>query len=468
MCLEDAAHGVVPSHAIFNEPLKVNLAFEERPTPANYFELSGDRKLEKTIQVWPVQTKKYPEIDPGLVSNPYGFRDSPDAEVISSGLNSKGPDSVALARHGNFFLWGFAASPRDMTPDGRNCFVNSVCYIRRYDGQKPVARKAGLGFTRDGALLYANYLRHIFDEDAFKNGLPHTLRDDPEQYARYREAVLRGFEMSYPEEIRRRFGHDPEKYIGWVKDNLEYLRFEVEDDDARLQVDEEVKALGLSNRRVELLDKCISMLEQRDRSDKARRILKRYTTEDFSDAKGWRTWLDANRGRLFFSDVGGFKFLVAPEPLAWAASRPEGAETREPDAGRPVVAEAELSPSKAEAGEALNLVVRVKIAPTWHIYSAGGSGGPGIPTTLKLKLPKGVEPEGEWTHPESIPASDGQKIYEGSVEFRRKLRVDRDAARGTIRVTCEFGYQACDPRSCQPPTRVEVEAKSEVIGPGPR
>jgi hypothetical protein len=456
---------LVPTHAIFHEPLKINLTCKDVPTPENYFEYAGNRQIGKTIQVWPVQTKKYPEIDPGLVSNPHGFRDSPDAEVISSGLNSKGPDSVALARHGNFFLWGFSASPRDMTPDGRKCFVNSVCYIRRYDGQKPVVRKAGVGFTRDGALWYAHYLRNLLDEDAFKRGLPESLRNDPEQYARYRKAVLKGFEQSYPEEIRRRFGHDPEKYIVWVKENLEFLRFEGEEYEEKLQVDEDVKGLGPSNRKIELLDKCIGMLEQGDQLDRARRVLKRYTTEDFADAKGWRKWLEAHRDRLFFTDVGGFRFMVAPDSLIRVASRPVEASPQQPDARRPVVARVELSPGTVKAGETLDLIVRVRMAPTWHIYAAEGAKGPGIPTTMKLRLPEGIKPEGDWAYPEAIRGSDGQVIYEEAVEFRRKLRVDGDAAQGTIRVLCEFGYQACDPHSCRPPNTEELEGTAEVIRP---
>ena len=210
LCLDDAAHGVVPSHAVFNTPLKVSPTFAEVPTPDNYLPDAGDKEIGKTIRVWKVQTKKFPEINPGLVSSPHRFLDSPDAEVISSGLNSKGPDSVGLARHGNFFLWGFSASPADMTPEGRRCFVNAVCYIEKFDGQTPIVRKVGAGFSRDGTLWSAYYLRNTLDEDAFKRHLPESLRDDPEGYARYRRAVLSGFERSYPEVLCRRFGSDPE------------------------------------------------------------------------------------------------------------------------------------------------------------------------------------------------------------------------------------------------------------------
>ena len=50
--------------------------------------LAGGKKVEKTTKIWRVQTKKFPEIDPGLVSNPNGFGASADAGFISSGLNS--------------------------------------------------------------------------------------------------------------------------------------------------------------------------------------------------------------------------------------------------------------------------------------------------------------------------------------------------------------------------------------------
>ena len=63
------------------------------------------------MKVWKVQTKKFPEIDPGMVSDPYGFGDSPDAEVISAGLNSKGPDSINTADAAAPVLWGLSGIP---------------------------------------------------------------------------------------------------------------------------------------------------------------------------------------------------------------------------------------------------------------------------------------------------------------------------------------------------------------------
>jgi hypothetical protein len=272
---------VVPTHEIFQKPLHVDMQWEERPTPDNYRHWPDGESLGKTVKVWKMQTKKFPEIDPGLVSDPYGFNDSPDAEAIASGLNSKGPNAVTLGRHGNFFLWGFAAQPSDMTPEARKCFVNSICYIRKFDGQRPMVHKTGQ--SRQWALVYVGYLKTVKDE--------------------------KFIEQLFPEDLRKRFGTDAAKYRAYYQENLEYLR---PGPDSRFVVDEDVKSLGLSNRRVELLERCIGLLEKGEKADLALRILKRYTNERFTDAKDWRAWLEKNGARLFFTDVGGFKFLVAP------------------------------------------------------------------------------------------------------------------------------------------------------------
>jgi hypothetical protein len=273
---------VVPTHEIFHKPYKVEIAYQDMPTPESYRHFPGGEALGETMKAWRVQTKKFPEIDPGLVSDPYGFADSPDAEVISGGRNSKGPDSVALGRHGNFFLWGFSAQPSDMTPEARKCFVNAIHYVKKFDGQKPLVRKTSSG--REWALVCAGYLKQISDE--------------------------RFLTQNFPEDLRQRFGKDPEKYIAYYKENLEYLHRAGN----HVVVDEDVKQLGLSNRKVELLERCVAMLEKQDQPDLALRVLKRYTTETFADAGGWRAWLDKARGRLFFTDTGGYKFVARPGP----------------------------------------------------------------------------------------------------------------------------------------------------------
>src|SRR5262245_43580279 len=118
------AHGVDANHEIFKAPLPVNPTFEDIDTPKNYAKWPDGQNLPAKMKAWKVHTKNFPEIDPGVVANPYGFQDTPDAELISSGVNSKGPNSAALARHGNFFLWGFWGGPATMTEEAKRCFVN--------------------------------------------------------------------------------------------------------------------------------------------------------------------------------------------------------------------------------------------------------------------------------------------------------------------------------------------------------
>src|SRR5688572_10713795 len=94
-------------HPVFKGPLDAKIELEDHEVPAGYRDYPGSKELGKTFKTWKVQTGKFPdEIDVGLVSGPWGFEDSPDGEAISSGINSKGPTSVALGRHGNWFLWG--------------------------------------------------------------------------------------------------------------------------------------------------------------------------------------------------------------------------------------------------------------------------------------------------------------------------------------------------------------------------
>jgi hypothetical protein len=54
------------------------------------------------------------------------------------------------------------------------------------------------------------------------------------------------------------------------------------------------------------------MLESKLDVEKARRILTRYTGLPFASAEEWRQWLERNRSRLYFSELDGFKFHVAP------------------------------------------------------------------------------------------------------------------------------------------------------------
>jgi hypothetical protein len=306
------------------------------PTPDDFPYLTLDKKLAPTMSVWRPQTKNYPEIDPGLVSSLYGFTDSPDAEVFAQGFAGKGPDTVPLARQASFFLWGFSAPPADMTPAGKRLFVNAVCNIRQFDGQRPLVRYEVQ--SREWALRRAmmprflsqdyqerDICRHRAMLQQHPEWIPPEHKGNVEAYIKQRVAdeqatQAKWFPEWFPEPLRKRFGMNADLYEAYYRENLEFVR-PAGADLRDFQIDEEAKAVGPSNRRVEFLDRCVTMLEKKDNPDRARGLLKRYTNEQFDNAADWRKWLDQNRSRLFFSDVGGYKFFVGPETKATGEKR---------------------------------------------------------------------------------------------------------------------------------------------------
>ena len=136
------------NHPIFKRPIDPGLELTEKKTPDGYRMYYGGDKLGPKLTVWKVHEGEFPKVDVGLVSTPYGFADSPDAEVISSGINSKGPQAVALGRQGNFFIWGFFGDPSMLTPSARKVFVNTVHYMKGFDGHKPLVKKKASGRAR--------------------------------------------------------------------------------------------------------------------------------------------------------------------------------------------------------------------------------------------------------------------------------------------------------------------------------
>ena len=122
------------------------------------------------------------------------------------------------------------------------------------------------------------------------------------------------FERLFPQRVLKECGKDRVKLEAFYRKNMEALRPASEG--MGFDVDPDVIEVGGSNRKNELLERCVKMLEEGDRSELALRLLKRYTTEGLSAAAEWRRWLDRNRDRLFFTDRGGFKFIIDPSKNA--------------------------------------------------------------------------------------------------------------------------------------------------------
>lgn len=278
-------------HPIFHAPLAAVIELVKRDTPANYRSWPGGKDLPERLDCWVVQTGVQPQdLDFGLLATPQGFEDSPDAEKICSGLNSKGFDSVAIGRHANLLLWGFAGDPTQMTESARRAFINAVAYISRFDGDRPLAPSASL--AREQLLLWFGFYSGA-------KVVPGHIKD---LFAKELWALAAG-DWSRLETI--------------VRADLEYVRF----DGATCVLDEDAKALGKSTRRLELLDAVAAALATNPGDPGARRLLARYLPEQKDvDASSLSGWIARHRERLFFSDVGGYRWFVDTRAPANAPS----------------------------------------------------------------------------------------------------------------------------------------------------
>lgn len=469
-------------HPIFHTPFEVELTLEERPVSSSYPTRASGRNLGETMPMWRVQTEGYLDEKGMLIGvvTPAALEDSPDGEFISGGLNTKGSDSVAIGRQGNFLHWGFAASPTYMTEEAKLVFVNALHYISKFDGHRAFVEKKGYmtrgtiddvlyGLSDEG---FAAWQKLIAESNAQREKMADEIRAKQargEQLSNFEAQILnappsaewtreRGM-YGVPQTVKNRFGDDWNAYVTHFTENRPYL-YPVEN---ALEVDEDAKALGIANDDMALLDRCVAMLEERNDRERAMRLLLRYTTEALGSAAEWRAWLDENRSRLFFTEMGGFKWMVdVNHGLVVAATTGDALGTAieklavaAPSPDEPVRMAAALVPAAAAPGETVTLVVKARIFPGWHIYAHVPQGLPYVNTTFQLDVGEGLSPVGNWKLPRAhaYPAIAGVNIFEGECVFTHELRVD--AASKTPRVTAAIGYQTCDVNMCLPPTTVE-------------
>jgi hypothetical protein len=136
----------------------------------------------------------------------------------------------------------------------------------------------------------------------------------------------------------------------------------------------------------------------------------------------------------------------------------------EPTDATPVVVAASLAPERIAAGGRGLLSIRVKVAPSWHIYPLGNVAGANAPTALGLDLPAGLEWSDDWLEP--TPARDPLShaaIHTGDFEFTRTISVSAAAAPGSHELAGWISYQVCDPRMCRPPARLDWRATLVVV-----
>jgi hypothetical protein len=209
--------------------------------------------------------------------------DSPDAETLVIGYNvGKEPNAVAIGRHASFLKWGYSASPSQMTDAGKTLFINSICYIHKFDGVRPLVRRGTP--ARDWAPYEAKIAKRITEPEKFLGG-------------------------AFPAELLSKYKGHYEELFKLYQDNIELVYHE-----KHFVIDTDLQALGIkSNRQVATLEKLIGFLSDEQRAPAARKLLARYSSEQFTTAQQWQEWFAKNKDRIYFSDTAGFKFALIPD-----------------------------------------------------------------------------------------------------------------------------------------------------------
>ncbi|MDN3548659.1 protein-disulfide reductase DsbD domain-containing protein [Mucilaginibacter aquaedulcis] len=486
-CLENDALNIKTQHEIFNTPNKVNLTMVTRPTPGGFFNGFQGATTPKTMPMWRVVTEGFDRKKPyliGMVAHGEGFADSPDAEVISGGVCLKNAEAVALGRHGNYFMWGFAASPEYMTDEANKVFVNTICYINKFDKKIPIVKKVQQA-TREEI----DEKIYRADEDLYKRSLI-ARKEGNERLKRMQDSIRalkasgvdigRGNEMflkmtltndvqSFEDYLKdwqgadlvKQFGTDTKLYVKYYRDNYEYFYpggFQ------SVQLDEDAQKLGISNRSLQMLEKCISLLEKDEHDALAHRLLDRYTNEKFTTAKEWRNWYEKNKSKLFYTESGGFKFMVNTYENPVIKANPSAAvskskETAGPTQIDPVSVTASLQ--YAEDKKHADIIVEADILKGWHIYAYLPANSPYIQTETLLELPKGAKSsKSGWDSTSGIPYPGFADVfvYEGRVTF--KLNLDMTNVKKGSPIKCGLYYQTCNDKKCMQPQRKVIVLKA--------
>jgi hypothetical protein len=486
-CLEDDALNIKTSHEIFNTPNQVKLTLVKKPTPGSFFNGFQGTKTPKEMLMWNVIKDgasaggKYVI---GMVAHGEGFNDSPDAESISGGVCLKNAEAVALGRQGNYFMWGFSASPDYMTDEAKDVFVNAVCYIKKYDHMPAIVKKVQImtrelideKIYRTDKALYDQAIISRREGNARMLKLQQALKDRKAKG----EDIGRGNEMflkmpvtndmeSFEDYLKnqagtdlfKKFGTNTNLYHQYYRDNYEYFYPAGAYD---LQLDEDAKKLGISNRKVALLEKCVQMLEKNQDAVLAQRVLERYTLEKFTTAVEWKNWLTKNKGNLFYTEAGGFKFMVNTfgKPVASTTETvenrpaPKAATAAEPTLSDPVAVSARLVYNPDKTAE---LIIDANILKGWHIYAYLPKDSPFIQTETLMELPEGAVAQKDWETSAAtpFPGSEGIFIFEGKASF--KIALNCAAAKPGSIIKCGLFYQTCDDNKCLQPTKKLVEVQ---------
>ncbi len=266
----------------------------KRPTPDAWKREFKDKEVSVLSLVKDPQGK----YQSGWVTYRGMLLDSPEVEVISGGLSERAPDSAALWRQGNLLHFAFDIAPSEMNETGQALLLNSIAYIARFTEDRPIARTPS-AWSKTGAPKDKRWIEGFFASST------------PEE---------RDLEYYFPPAMKALVkAMDRVSYSQWYKENSPFLTC---DEQGKLVVDTNAKALGITFDTPEFFGKTIAKISDRGGAVRARELLKRYAPEGPADGSSeqWAKWWEANRPYSFYSVPGGYRWYI--DPLAKARGIP--------------------------------------------------------------------------------------------------------------------------------------------------
>lgn len=446
-CLRGTLHSMQTEHPVFQGPFPVRPPLQKEIDPVTRREVQAWKFHEPLKNEEPEQKDAdFRPIRYGIVVFGPNLRGAEDSEIISGGINTNGNYAVALAREANIFHWGPAASPSEMTGDGRNLFLNVIAYMASLGERQQTVRR-GQSSRNDLPILIKGLINLKEDTD-------HTNYVTTRLFAR--EKAL--------------FGLDGKRYYDYYVPNLPFVF--VPPAGTSFEIDEAVKRLEIPNNDPRLLDKCIDLLSDSKEAPTAKRILERYTGKQYRDQAEWRAWFEAHREDLYFADRYGYRFYTGPAgpPPPQKEIRNAAAEIKslESKTGSPLSVSAavvsDIDNKKPHStttnywvigdGAVATMLIHLKVNDGWEVALENSTSGK-EPVNLDVSLPRGTVWLGGWEKLEG----DGRYImfarnllFKNAFEPEKPLESDiRELwLRGSVRFTASKAGGRSDNRFSEP------------------
>lgn len=294
-------HGLALQHPVFNQPNKISfptIEAKRRKNHENYTSPLYPEGMGETYQLVNFEEEKPKQPNPTLVSHEGFFTDVPGFESLAEGESAKMLGSLALARQGTYFFWGYSVDPNELTAPAEDTLENVIQYMAGKRGSRTVP------FVCTSRKSLWVYLA-LFREVGYKRGMEEHFLG----------SVLEGSRANY--------APTPEGLQKWLDANLPYV-FSGKSAEHRgqryktiFEVDFDAKKLGTPNRERASLEKWLTLAASDDAGnrDLGITLLHRYVHASVapSDWSNPQAWYASNRDRIVFVESAGFWWLENPE-----------------------------------------------------------------------------------------------------------------------------------------------------------